>query len=68
MAFLKKYIDKYTFMLISGVWTSLSAYIPIHFHWAPETIVLLITIGNLVIQWIALETSQNHKKHKETAA
>jgi hypothetical protein len=62
MAFLKKYVDKYTFMLISGVWTAVSVYIPSHFAWQADSVALLVTVGNLVIAWLALETTQNHKK------
>ena len=62
MAWLKKYIDKYTYMLISGVWTAVVVYIPSHFNWQADSIALLVTVGNAVIAWLALETNQNHKK------
>lgn len=65
MAWLKKYIDKYTFMLISSIWTAVSIYIPMHFAWSAETVALLVTMGNAVITWIALETDNAHKKEAE---
>lgn len=62
MAWLKKYIDKYTLMLIIGIWNALTSFIPMHYHWSPESIALLITVGNLVIVWLALETNNDHEK------
>jgi len=55
-------------MLISGIWNALAIFIPIHFDWSPETIALVVTIGNLVIQWIALETNQNHERERSRRA
>jgi hypothetical protein len=61
MAWLRKYVDKYTYMLISGIWNATAVYIPLHFSFAPETIIFIVTIGNLVIGWVALETQEEHK-------
>ena len=62
MAWLKRYIDKYTYMLISGIWTAVSVYIPSHFSWQADSIALLVTVGNLVIAYIALETNNTKEK------
>lgn len=48
-------------MLISGIWNATAVYIPLHFSFAPETIIFIVTIGNLVIGWVALETQEEHK-------
>lgn len=67
MAWMKKYIDKYTFMFISGIWNALAVFIPLHFQWSPESIVLILTIGNLVIQWLSMETQDEHDKEAKAS-
>jgi hypothetical protein len=66
MAWLKKYIDKYTLMMITVIWNAIAIYIPIHFHWSSETIILIVTVGNAVIQWLSLETGNTKTSKKES--
>lgn len=62
MAWLKKYISKYEYMLISGIWTAMTVYIPSHFNWQADTITLLVTVGNLVIAYLAVGTDSTKEK------
>lgn len=59
MVDIKKFFDKPTFMLISGIWTAVSAaltqFLPNHLILTP----LIVTIGNLVIIWLGSETQTN---------
>ena len=65
MAFLRHWIsqlvDKPTFLLISAVWNGFSIYVPLHFHWAAETVVFLNVVGNAVLVWLSLESEANVK-------
>lgn len=57
MAAIKKwFITKSEYILAVTVWNALATFIPLHYHLAPETIVLLITVGNAVIAWLSTET------------
>ena len=66
MAFLKHYIDKYTYMLIAGIWSAVASYVTTSVHWSAALITITITVGNLVIAWLALETNANHVAETST--
>lgn len=61
MAFLKKWIDKATFMLISGAWTAVSTAVMTSAALHPVATTLIVSIGNLVIIWIAVETHSSEE-------
>jgi hypothetical protein len=60
MAFLKKVIDKATFLLIVGVWTLASSYILNSTIVPAEAKTLIIGIGTLIIAWLGLESGNSN--------
>jgi hypothetical protein len=58
LALLKKIksLDKKTYLFIVSAWSAISTYIPLHFHWSFETVVLIVTIGNLTIAYLGTES------------
>lgn len=58
MALLKKFIPKNIYMLAVTVWNGLASYIPLHFHFAPETVALILVVGNAVITYLSTESDQ----------
>jgi hypothetical protein len=58
MAFLRKFIDKNTFLMISGVWVACSSYLTSMIH-DPPLQVLIITAGTIIINWIGVETANS---------
>lgn len=59
MANLKYIIDKATYILIVGVWNALSLFVSNRIGGDPELTLLVVTIGNLVIGWIGLESGNS---------
>jgi len=60
MAFLKKVIDKATFLLIIGIWSLASSYILNSTVVPAEAKTLIVGIGTLVIAWLGLETGNTN--------
>lgn len=56
MALLKKYISRNTFLTLMGIWNASSVYVTVHFGLAVETVVFIVTVGNLVISWLGVES------------
>jgi hypothetical protein len=65
MAWLKKYVDKPMLLLITVIWNAVSVFIPSHYNLSPETITLIVTVGNAVITYLATETNSTHEKEKK---
>jgi predicted tellurium resistance membrane protein TerC len=56
MAFLKKLIDKPTYIMIAGVWTAISTFATSYFALNPLVQTVIVTVGNLIIAWVGVET------------
>ena len=61
IALLNGYVSKATFLLIVTIWNALAVYIPIHFDFATETVILIVGIGNAVIVWLGTESGHSVK-------
>lgn len=64
MALLKSFISKNTFLTITGIWNAVSSFVTIYYHLPSEVIVLIVTVGNLIIGWLGVE-SGNIEAHEE---
>lgn len=57
MAWLKKwFISKAEYVMLVTIWNAIAVFIPLHFHWSIETVVLIITVGNAIIAWVGTNT------------
>lgn len=64
MAWLKKIIDKPTFIMIFGIWTAVSLYVTQAISNNLPLTTAIVTIGNLVIAWIGIESQSDHNAEK----
>jgi ABC-type amino acid transport system permease subunit len=67
MAFLKKYIDKYTYMFIVGVTNAIIVAITAIGTVNPILVGFIITVANLALAWIGVETQGNVDANMESA-
>ena len=63
MAFLRKYISKNTFLTLIGIWNAISVYVATAMRPEPMLMAMVITVGNLVIGWLGVESG--HAEPKE---
>jgi len=57
MAFLRKLIDKWTYALIVGAFNAITVYVSTTAVLGAPELTLMVTVGNLVLVWMAVETS-----------
>lgn len=68
MAFLRKWISKGTFALITGMWTLISTgyFLSPDCPLPPYAKSLIVGAGSLIIVWIGVESGQTPEKTSET--
>lgn len=64
MAWLKKIIDKPTYVMLAGVWTAVSVYVTQALGNNLPLTTAIVTIGNLVIAWVGIESQSDHDAEK----
>lgn len=56
MAWLRKYVSKNTFLTLIGVWNAITGFVAVYYQPEPIVMGFIITLGNLAISWLGVES------------